>query len=272
MSAPILWIFFPLTLAGLLLLLGNPKVVFLIACLFTLFLSLAAWLLPIDTALTIGGWNFKLSPSFEILGRNLTLTSADRSFLALTYGSAFFWFIPTISMQITRLLVPLGLAITSLLVAALAVEPFLYAALIIEMAVLLSIPLLMSLRQRPTKGVIRFLIFQTLAVPFILFSGWLLAGIGANPGDLGLVNQAATLLGLGFAFLLAIFPFYTWIPLLAEEAHPYVVGFLLWMLPTATMFFGLGFLDRYTWLRTSSQLSHVIQISGLIVSTSILIP
>ena len=265
MSAPALWIFLPLALAGLLLLINNQKAVSLAACLFTLFLTLAAWLLPIDAALTVGGWTFKLAPSFEILGRRLTLTSADRSFLALIYGSAFFWFVPAAFMQIARRLIPLGLAITSLLVAALAVEPFLYAALLIEMAVLLSIPLLTSPGQKPAKGVIRFLIFQTLAVPFILFSGWLLAGIGANPGNLGLVQQAAILLGLGFAFLLAIFPFYTWIPLLSEEADPYAVGFLLWMLPTATMFFGLGFLDRYTWLRDAPTLGTILTTVGALM-------
>lgn len=265
MSAPLLWIFLPLAISGLLLLLGNPKVVFLIGCLFTLFLILAAWLLPIDAAFAIGGWTFKLTPSIEILGRKLILTSADRSFLVFIYGSTIFWFIPSISQQIARPLIPLGLAITSLLVAAQAVEPFLYAALIIEMAVLLSIPLLMSPKQKPAKGVIRFLIFQTLAVPFILISGWLLEGIGANPGDLSLVMLAATFLGLGFAFLLAVFPFYSWIPLLIEEAHPYVVGFLLWILPTATMFYGLGFLDRYTWLRDASALNTILTTVGVIM-------
>ncbi|MGB8214272.1 MAG: proton-conducting transporter membrane subunit [Anaerolineales bacterium] len=265
MSAPILWIFIPFCLSGLLMLLSNQRIIFLAACLITLFLTLAAWLLPIDTALAIGTWTFKLAPSFEILGRNLTLTSANRSFLALIYGSAFFWFIPAASLQITKRLIPLGLAITSLLVAALAVDPFLYAALIIEMAVLLSIPLLTSPGKKPAKGVIRFLIFQTLAVPFILFSGWLLAGIGANPGDLGQVQQAATLLGLGFAFLLAIFPFYTWIPLLAEEAHPYVVGFLLWMLTTASLFYGLGFLDRYSWLRDATGLGTTLSTVGVLM-------
>jgi NADH-quinone oxidoreductase subunit N len=265
MSAPFLWIFIPLILAGFLVLLGNQKVILLVACLFTAFLTLAAWLLPIDTALSIRGWTFKLLPSFAILGRNLTITSADRSLLALIYGSAFFWFIPTSSLNITRRLVPVGLAITSLLIAALAVEPTLYAALIIEMAVLLSIPILTTPQEKPAKGVLRFLIFQTLAVPFILFSGWLLTGIAANPGDLATVQQAATLLGLGFAFLLAIFPFYSWIPMLAEKAHPYVVGFIIWMLSTTTLFFGVGFLDRYSWLRDAATLPFSLTVVGALM-------
>jgi len=268
MSAPILWILLPLVLAGLLLLVNDQRVIFLVASLFTLFLSMAAWLLPIDSALSMAGLTVKLAPSLQILGRNLTLTNANRSILVLIYGSAFLWFIPTASVQIARRMVPFGLAITALLVAALAVQPFLYAALIIEIAVLISIPMLLPAGQKPGKGVIRFLIFQTLGMPFILFSGWLLAGIGANPGDLGLVQQAAIFLGLGFAFLLAIFPFYTWIPLLAEEAHPYVVGFLLWMLSTVILFYGLGFLDSYTWLRDAVFLNPFLVLVGALMVVS----
>ena len=265
MNAPILWILLPLVLAGLLLLIGNQKLVYFLACFFTLFLAVAALLLPIDSALNVGGLTFKLAPSIQILGRNLTLTSADRSFLVFIYGSLFVWFIPSVSQNVTRLFIPLGLAITSLLVAALAVEPFLYAALIIEMAVLLSIPLLSTPGQKPAKGVIRFLIFQTLAMPFILFSGWLLAGIGANPGNLDQVNQAATFLGLGFAFLLAIFPFYTWIPLLAEEVHPFLVSFILWILPTVALFYALGFLDHYSWLRDAPNLRNILITTGALM-------
>ncbi len=268
MSAPLLWILLPLVVAGLLLLPRNQNVITLIACLFTLFLMLAACLIPIDSTLSIRNWSFNLASSLEILGRRLILTSADRSFLALIYGSCLFWFIPAASLQVARRLIPLGLAITALLVATLAVEPFLYAALLIETAVLLSIPLLSTPGQKPGKGLIRFLIFQTLAVPFILFSGWILAGIEANPGNLNFVKQAAIFLGLGFAFLLAIFPFYTWIPLLTEEVHPYILGFILWMLPTVTLFFGLGFLDRYTWLRDTPTLGVVLTTGGALMVVS----
>ncbi|MCX6035582.1 MAG: proton-conducting transporter membrane subunit [Chloroflexi bacterium] len=268
MSAPFLWIFLPLILAGLLMLLRNQKVIALIACSFTFFLTLAAWVVPIDTAMILGNWSFKLTSSFEILGRRLVLGSADLSLLALIYGSVVVWFAVAPAVKAARRLTSLGLAITASLVAALAVEPFLYAALLIEMAVLLSIPLLSAPGQKPGKGLIRFLIFQTLAMPFILFSGWLLAGIDANPNDLGLVQQAAILIGLGFAFLLAVFPFYSWIPLLTEESSPYTVGFILWIFPTVALFFGLGFLDHYTWLRDIPILGSVLTTVGVLMVVS----
>jgi NADH:ubiquinone oxidoreductase subunit 2 (subunit N) len=212
--------------------------------------------------MSAGSLSIKITSSFDILGRQLVLTSADRLLLALIYATTCFWFAASASIKIAHKLIPFGLGITALLVASLAVEPFLYAALLIEMAILLTIPLLSSADRSPGRGLFRFLIFQTLAMPFILFSGWLLAGIEANPGDLTLVLQAAILLGLGFTFLLAIVPFHTWIPLLTEESLPYLVGFILWIFPTTALLFGLGFMDRYTWLRTAPQLPNLLAIAG----------
>jgi len=102
-------------------------------------------------------------------------------------------------------------------------------------------------------------------MPFILFAGWLLAGVESSPGDLALAVQSATILGLGFAFLLALFPLYTWLPMLAEETSPYALGFLFWVLPTLTIVFALGFLDRYSWLRTSGQLGQILSLAGLLM-------
>jgi len=102
-------------------------------------------------------------------------------------------------------------------------------------------------------------------MPFILLAGWLLAGVEASPGDLALAAQSGAMLGLGFAFLLAIFPLYNWIPLLLEDTSPYTVGFLLWILPTMTLIFGAGFLDRYSWLRNSSQLILALRFVGLLM-------
>jgi formate hydrogenlyase subunit 3/multisubunit Na+/H+ antiporter MnhD subunit len=183
----------------------------------------------------------------------------------LIYGAVALWFFGSEAAKSALRLVPIGFMITALMVASIAVEPFLYAALFIEVAILLAIPLLTSIYQRPSKGVIRFLIYQTLAMPFILLAGWMLAGVEASPGDLGLAAQSASMLGLGFAFLLAIFPLYTWVPMIAEEVSPYILSFILWILPTITIIFGAGFLDRYSWLRSSPQLIVALRLAGLVM-------
>jgi formate hydrogenlyase subunit 3/multisubunit Na+/H+ antiporter MnhD subunit len=56
--------------------------------------------------------------------------------------------------------------------------------------------------------------------------------------------------------------------MLSEEVPPYIVGFLLWILPTITIIFGAGFLDRYSWLRSSPQLIVALRLAGLIMVVS----
>ena len=265
MSAPVLWIILPLVLGVILLVFRDQRALALISGFFCVFLALAAFLLPISETITIRKITFELSPSLQILGRSFNLVNSDRSWLVLIFISAAFWFMASAMISVARTLVPLGLLITGLLTASLAVEPFLYAALIIEAAVLLSIPLLSPPGGKPNRGVLRFLIYQTLAVPFILVAGWLLAGLDANPGNLDLVILSVAILGLGFALLLAVFPFYSWIPLLAGETHPFIAGFILWSFPTVGMFFGVSFLDRYAWLRETGAVSSILVTVGILM-------
>lgn len=265
MSSPILWIVLPAVLAVLALLIPNERFLSIFGGSLAVLLALLALILPIDQALQIGSFSLKIAPELDILGRKLILTPADGSLLAIFYGLVAMWFYGAEVTGTAHRLIPIGLMVTSLLVASIAVEPFLYAAILIEIAVLLAVPLLLPLNQAPGPGVMRFLIYQTLGMPFILFAGWLLAGVESSPADLGLAVQSATILGLGFAFLLAIFPLYVWLPMLADEVSPYVLGFLFWVLPTITVIFGMGFLDRYSWLRTSAGLTQVLSVGGLLM-------
>ena len=265
MSAPLLWILLPAALAVPATLITNHRILSILGGSLALLLALVALVIPIDQALQIGSISLKIAPAIQVLGRRLILTPADGGLLSIFYGLVAMWFFGSEVTDTAHRLVPLGLLVTALLVASIAVEPFLYAAILIEMAILLSVPLLLPLNQSPGPGVVRFLIYQTLGMPFILFAGWLLAGVEASPGDLELAVQSATILGLGFAFLLALFPLYTWLPMLAEEVSPYILGFLFWVLPTITIIFGMGFLDRYAWIRTSAQLGQILSFSGLLM-------
>ncbi|NWF63536.1 MAG: hypothetical protein HXY38_04440 [Chloroflexi bacterium] len=268
MNAPILWIIAPFIAGGSILLLLRERYAAYIGGSIAALLALIAWLVPIDTALLIGSVSLKISPAVVFFGRSFELSPADGPLIALIYGLAALWFFGTEASGAADRFVPLGLMIIALLTASIAVEPFLYAALLLEMAAMLVIPLLTPSYQRPVRGVVRFLIYQTFAMPFILFSGWMLAGVEASPSDLGSTVQAGVMLMMGFAFLFAIFPLYNWIPQLMEEASTYPTGFLLWALPTFTVIFALGFLDRYAWLRNTPQIADAILYAGVIMTAT----
>ena len=268
MNAPTLWIVVPMSLGVFLLFFNNQRILSVLGGFFAVLLALIAQFVPIEVAMKFGGFSLKIDSSLVVLGRVLLIQPAEGSLLALIYGAAALWFFGAEASNTAKRLVPMGFMIISLMVAAIAVQPFLYAALFIEMAILISIPMLTTIYAPPGRGVVRFLIYQTLAMPFILVAGWLLAGVEASPGDLALTAQSAAMLGMGFAFLLAIFPLYNWIPLLLEESSPYIVGFLLWIIPTITIIFGAGFLDRYSWLRSSPQVILALRYLGLLMIVS----
>ncbi|OGN75908.1 MAG: hypothetical protein A2X25_01840 [Chloroflexi bacterium GWB2_49_20] len=265
MSAPLIWIFIPTVFAVMIWIIPNERLVAWLGIGISLILALAAWLLPIETPLNLGNWSIKITTTLTILGRHLNLSSTDQPLLIFFYSSLCFWYICSRIAGASHKHIPYGLLIITLLISALAVEPFLYAALLIEIAVMVSIPLLKSAKHPPGRGLMRYLTFQTMAMPFILFSGWLLTGVTAGSGELSLISQAAIFLGLGFVFLLAIFPFNTWMPLLATETHPMALAFILWILPTVGFLFGLYFLDNFTWIREANNLSVILRASGLLM-------
>jgi len=265
MNAPTIWIILPAITAFFLMFITSQRVLSLLGGTVAAILAVSAQFVPLEKAFIFGTISFKIESSLNILGRTLLIKSDEGALLALIYGAAALWFFGAEASKTALKLVPFGLLITAFMVASIAVEPFLFAALFIEMAVLLAIPMLTDIYKSPGRGVIRFLIYQTLAMPFLLLSGWLLAGVEASPGDLALAAQSASILGLGFAFLIGIFPLYNWIPMLLEEAPPYTAGFLLWLLPVITVIFAAGFIDRYSWLRTSPQLPITLQLAGAIM-------
>lgn len=266
MSAPLLWIILPGIVSILLLFLMRRHALATgLSASLCLVLALLAWQMPIDQAIQIGPISFKVSSAIVLLGRRFVLNNDDRSFLALVYMLGFIWFIGANTARPGRLFWPVGLGIIALLVAAQAVEPFLYAALLIEVAVLLSIPLLAPPGKPAGQGVLRYLIFQTLALPFILLAGWASGIIEINPNDQLLLTQAAVFFGLGFALWMAVFPFNTWVPLLMEEVHPFASGFVLSLLPGVALFLALGFLDSYSWLRSNATFPLIFQLVGTLM-------
>jgi NADH-quinone oxidoreductase subunit N len=265
-SAPVLWIFVPAAVSALLFVIKQKlRLTSILGSTTALLLAGLAWKLPLAEIITLGPLSFDFSASLDILGRQLILDANTRPILVLIYLIAAFWFGGAYSSRAGSYFVPLGLGIVALLTATLAVKPFLYAALLIQIAVFISVPLLTAPGTQVGRGVLRFLSFQTVGTPFILFTGWLITGAEAVPGDTGSFLRTMIPLGLGFSLLLAIFPFHTWVPMLAEESHPYAAAFILFLLPGIISLFGLSFFESYAWMRNSPLIFTVLRLSGTLM-------
>jgi formate hydrogenlyase subunit 3/multisubunit Na+/H+ antiporter MnhD subunit len=266
LSTPILWVITPMVIAAVISILHQRHVLGIILASLTAFgLAVLAALFPQDLSLSLGPLTLVFEESLGILGRQIILDYDILPFIAFIYGMTGLWLLSSNLPGVPDNFRPISLVITASLTAAMGVTPFLYAALLIESAVLISIPMLFLKKDQHYRGILRYLSLQTIAMPFILIAGWLLTGVVILPPDSPLVGQTAIVLGLGFALLLAVFPFHSWVPMLSEQCHPTVVSYLLFILPTTILVFGLNFLNRYAFLRTSAGIFDTIRLIGVVM-------
>jgi formate hydrogenlyase subunit 3/multisubunit Na+/H+ antiporter MnhD subunit len=269
MSTPLIFIVFPILAAILVFVFEKKEKTVLIStiCL-CLFLGTFALLQDFGSVLKLGPLSLEIKTGEALFGRSFLLTNQDKFFLTIVYFLSALWFGAAKLTGVRLRFIAYGMVIIAILTAALAVEPFLYSAILVEIAVLFSIPMMSSPGKPAGKGIIRFLIFQSLAMPLILFGGWLLGGIQASPSDTGRLLQAALFLGIGFAFWLAVLPFQSWVPMLTEDTHPLISGFVLALFPVVTMLIMLDFISGLVWLRESQYLGPVLRMVGVIMVVS----
>lgn len=263
-NAAFIWIAGPLIagLFGLLFFKGTPQKIFT-ASAASLFLILAIFTPP-ARAVDLLGINFYIEPVFTVLGRSFLLGPSDQSILMNAFGLAAFWFIGALGTRGLNSLGSYGLMIIGVLVAAISIQPFLYAGVFIELAILLSIPLLISAEKVSSKAILPYLIRQSLAFPFILLAGFLLSGINTPQTDLKIITQGILMLAIGFSFLLSIFPLYSWVPILSSSVEPYKLGFILTVFPFFSVLMGLDFIDRFTFLKNAEQFSSLLEGIGML--------
>lgn len=266
MSAPLIWIILPIFVSVILFLLRkNYYLICLIqtvCCLFILISAVAArFVISGPTSIFI----YHIMPEMNILGRSLIITSGLKTTSILFYGALGLWSVSLYIFKIKSNIIPFGLAFIGLLIAALAVEPFLYSALILEIAVIISIPIVANAVNPRINGVSRYLIYFTLGMPFVLLAGWYLAGGEITPVNNEQLIQAALLLGLGFVFWLAVFPFQSWVPLLADETKPLEGFFVLTLLPIAVAALLMKYLNGFAWLRGYGTVFQALRLFGLIM-------
>lgn len=263
MSAPMIWVVTPAVMAVALLMVRRTRTAARLGATGATVLALLAWRAPIDQPIPlVGDWGVRIAPRMHVLGRQLVLTDAARPWLTWLFLGMAVWLLGAAVARMEPTFVGLALGFVTILVAAVAIRPFVYAALLVETAALIAVPLLVPPETYPGRGVLRFLTFQTVGMLFILLVGWMLVGTETGLPGSALVLRGEVLLGVGFALLLGVFPFHSWMPMLAEEIHPYAAAFVLLTVTSVVAILGVGFLERYTWLRQSPQVFWGLQALG----------
>ena len=265
MSAPFLWVIVP-ALLGIILFALSDRIRWteLLGASVSALLAIAAVRLPIGGALTIGSTLIPIGQNFVVLGRQFVIHPDMSGLLAAVYAAAFLWFLVAAAIKPSRHFVPLGLVALSLLMAAVSFTPWEFVGIFLLFAILVIAVLLSPPEKPTTQGVLNFLSFNVLGVPFLLVAGALISGLASTPPGLPIVERPAVFLGLGFAFLLALFPFHAWMPRLGEETDPYAAAFVFVFLPAFVCILLLQVIDRNVWLRNSDEVFTFLRSIGVV--------
>lgn len=266
MSTPVLWILVPLALSGLgIIFTRYPRMLKWSGVGIGFILALSAAVLPINESFRLLFWEVQLSDQLLVFGRRFILSRLDQPIVTLLFGVYTFWSLIQNPRKIPSYFSPLSLIGITLIVTAYAVDPIFYGALFFAFLALIHVVLLTPPGSEPTPGVLRLLIYQILGMLFILFAAWLASWVGFNRGDAFMLSRSLTILALGFSFLLAIFPFISWIPMVAERNHPFISGYLFNVNFLGVFLFGSRFLTEGGWFAQGMDLQTPLQLAGVIM-------
>jgi len=266
MSSPILWIFLPLLISGILLIFtSRPITLKWVGSGTSFLLAMSGLILPINEEFHLLFWDITISDQLLVFGRRFILGASDRPIVVLLFLIGAYWFLLLEPKIVPTQTVPLGLGGIVLIITAYAVDPLFYGALFFAFLALIYVVLLTPPGTSPTPGVLRFLIFQILGILFILFAAWLASWIDINSDDQLLLSRSILILGLGFSFLLAIFPFISWVSMIAETNHPFTVGFVFDTYFLGVLLFGSRFITEGGWIAQGVSLGGAFQFAGVLM-------
>ncbi len=230
--------------------------------------SIAAFVLfvPFDDVFLFGGVSIKVTSEWIILGRMFSMSDAVRPLIGFLYLAGAFLLPAAWVVDANRFFPSVGLMILATVAASLMVDPFVFAAVFIELAAMGAVFILVTQQHPRSTGASRMLILYTFAMFSILFTGSLLEVAGITSATPVLAIRVTFMLGFGFAILMTVPPFHLWLPKSADESDPYILIFILIILQSAGFFFLLRFLDSYIWLREQTVIFEGIRIAGIITT------
>jgi NADH-quinone oxidoreductase subunit N len=229
----------------------------------TLALGVAILVLPLGQIVNLWGRQIVMGGTVSFLGRELILEEADRIAIAFLYLTAAGIFLLAWQVSPGALLFPVGLGVLSLLSGSLLIRPLIYAVLLVEIAIAVSVIALQGEGRPPAWGALQYLSFSLLAMPGLLVIHWLMDRYALTPDNTGLLDTAAVLLALSFALLLGSLPFYVWMPSVAGDSEPLAGAFVFTVNNAAIWFLLLAFLETYPDLSSYGRFASIASGAGL---------
>ncbi len=205
----------------------------------SILLSIFALVLPVNPSppirLGLGLPPLSINENSFFLGARFTIDNQNRPILFLLFLALSIWFVASISISENRLFIPIGLGMAGFLVGGLTIYPPQYANLFIGFAVLLSIPIISPPGQPHSRGNLQYLTNQILGLGLILLANLTLLDLVTH--DEIHINSSVPILFLflGYALVLPIFPFHSWVPLLTGETKPIKPQFVFFFISSVNV-------------------------------------
>jgi NADH:ubiquinone oxidoreductase subunit 2 (subunit N) len=257
--APVLPIVGPIAAAFVILLLGRwPRTQTLAGSGAAFIFAFWIAILPLDSVPSGQELGLFSGNTWLLAGRPLLINEGLQTLFVFFFVALGLLFLLSLSFSQGPSFVPAGLAAISPIAAALMVRLFAFGAILLVVAVTLLVMTYVPVIRLKTLGSLRYLLFSVLALVPLLLAGWLF-----ESGQAALFSPLiVTMLAVGFAVLLAGFPFYIWVyPIIAEV--PFLIpALILGLAQTAVITFIFSLLQINPWLQENSQFQSWLGWSG----------
>lgn len=208
---------------------------------------------------------------WELWGQTWLLTGGMWTILHLLYlGTAVLFLLAALwpatarslastpSSSLSSEFVSAGLAALAPLAAALMLPTTLGAVALLLAAICVIIMIRPATNAASGRAALRYFILTTLALPFLLLAGWMVAS-----EQLVFAAVVWRLLLLGIALLLAGFPFHIWVRSLVATAPPLLLPFLFGLVHLILLVYGFRLLRENPFLEGTPQFYALLRWLGV---------
>ena len=269
MNTPIIWLLIPMVLGIVLLFFQKQETtIFLLGVLLCFFLVVIALFLPFDEVYSLGTTSISLDNQLNFAGLQIQFTNQTRPILIFFYSFLALIYLGTYIVKTSPNFIPISLIINSLILVGITVTPALFGILFFLTAVLISMFLLIFPGSKSINGAIRFLSFQLMGMTILLLAGWSLStGTGILESSQS-IQRALLLFWVGFSFCFAIFPLNSWVTMLSENGHPYVVGYIFASFFGGYSIFIITIINTYLGFLENEVIISLLHIAGFVLILS----